>query len=73
MTYRAKVDNINKKQSGIYAPCVHTNKGFAALPEELRDTVEVGDEVVVYSNHDMTLGGFSALVVETPRGKLSDI
>ena len=61
------------KGDDFYAPHIVTNKGSCAgLPEELSSEVEIGDEVIIFSNHShLVYGGFSAVVIETPRASLS--
>lgn len=65
MIKRTKVIDIIRER-GFYAPHVRTQVGFATIPEELVNEVEIGDEVVIFHSEDLSCGGFSALVIETP-------
>ena len=60
------------REDGFYAPHIVTNGGSCAgLPEELSNEVEIGDEVIIFSNHRLlAYGGFSAVVIKTPRAIL---
>ena len=63
-----------KKKAGFYAPHVTTNiSSFAAIPDELLNEIEIGDEVTIYSSDYLSYGGFCAVVIETPRAKLENM
>ena len=70
MINRANVTEIIKER-GFYAPHIRTQSGFATIPEELINEIEIGDEVVIFHSEDLSCGGFSALVIETPSMSLS--
>ena len=66
------VETINKQQ-GFYAPHVGTNKSLAAIPDELIDSVKIGDDVIIFHSEKLTYGGFNSIVIETPRAKLANM
>ena len=57
---------------GVFAPRIIGDDGkFAAIPNELLGEVEINDEVTVFSSELLSYGGFSALVIQTPRATLT--
>ena len=72
MIKSATVEAIQKKQ-GFYAPHVRTNVSLAAIPDELLNEIKVGDHVTIFCSNKLAYGGFNAIVIETPRAKLTDL
>lgn len=56
------------KEKGFYGPHVVTNiPSYAGLPKELLDDVNIGDEVTIFSDSNLSYNGFGAIVIATPR------
>lgn len=71
MIYKVSVKKIIPA-GGLYAPRIIGDDGrFAAIPNELLNEIEVNDEVTVFSSEQLPYGGFSALVIKTPRAALA--
>jgi len=73
MVTRAKVINISKlKGRYVKHPHIKTKSGYyAAIPDELLNHIEIGDIVTIYSSDKLSIGGFSAIVIETPSALLN--
>ena len=60
------------QRTEFYAPrIVADDNTFAAIPKELLGEIQINDEVVVFSSDYLSYGGFSALVIKTPRAALA--
>lgn len=70
MVEKKKVLEISKNK-GFYGAHIKTDNGFAFVPTELLDEVQVGDMVTIYSGDGLSIGGFSAMVLETPTAVLA--
>ena len=71
MIYKTLVKKIITTE-GFYAPRIIGDDGkLAAIPNELLGEVEINDEVTVFSSELLSYGGFSALVIQTPRATLT--
>ena len=72
MVTRAKVINISKlKGRYVKHPHIKTKSGCAAIPDELLNYIDIGDVVTIYSSDKLSIGGFSAIVIETPSALLN--
>ena len=72
MLKKLKVTTIIK-EPGFYSPHVATDEpSYAALPNELIDDIHVGDEITVFSDSNLTYGGFEAIVIATPTANIAD-
>lgn len=62
------------KGKGFYGPHIVTDvPSYAGLPEELFDKVEVGDEVTIFADSNLSYGGFGAIVIATPKTNFASL